>query len=209
MEQFVRVTGIAAPLLRMNIDTDQIIPGREVLRGEREGYAGGLFGHWRYRRDREPDPQFILNREPWTSAVILLAGENFGCGSSRESAPKALRAFGFRAVIAPSFGGIFFGNCFRNGILPVELPLAAVRRLATEMEAAGGHARVTVDLETQAVTAPGGQVFAFRAPALLRRMLLEGVDEIDFILRRQAEIDAFRRADAVKRPWVYQPGLAD
>jgi 3-isopropylmalate/(R)-2-methylmalate dehydratase small subunit len=209
VEPFVRVTGIAAPLMRLNVDTDQIIPGREVLLGECLGYGAGLFAHWRYRRGREPNPDFILNRPPWQEAVILLADENFGCGSSRESAPKALRAFGFRAVIAPSFGGIFFGNCFRNGILPVELPRAAVRRLAAEVEAAGGHTPVTVDLEAETVTAPGGQVFAFSAPALLRRMLLEGLDEIEFILRRQAEIDAFRQADAARRPWVYQPGLAD
>lgn len=208
MEQFVRVTGIAAPILQINIDTDQIIPGREILRGHREGYGPGLFGYWRYIQDREPNPEFILNKEPWRHAVILLADRNFGCGSSREPAPKALRGFGFRSVIAPSFGGIFYGNCFRNGLVPVELPIEEVRVIADQMEAAGGRAQVTVDLEARTVTAPGGQVFAFRTPATLRRMLLEGLDEVEFILGMRQEIEAFRRADAAKRPWVYQPGLA-
>lgn len=207
MERFVRVSGIAAPLLRINVDTDQIIPGREILRGHREGYGPSLFAYWRYVRDREPNPDFILNQEPWTRAVILLADQNFGCGSSRETAPKALRAFGFRSVIATSFGGIFYYNCFRNGLLPVELPIEQVQLLAHQMEAAGGHAQVTVDLEARTVTAPGGEVFTFRTPTMLRQMLLEGRDEIDFILRMSPEIAAFRRADAVKRPWVYQPGL--
>ena len=211
MESLARVRGIAAPLLRINVDTDQIIPGPEIMASTDESYARwgtGLFAGWRYLADRRPNPEFILNREPWNQATILLADRNFGCGSSREPAPKALRGFGFRAVIAPSFGGIFYNNCFRNGLLPVELPIAQVRVLAEQMEAAGGHAEVTVDLAAQTVTAPGGQVFPFRAPPVLRRMLLEGLDEVDLTLSRAAEIAAFRKADSARRPWVYRPGLS-
>ncbi|MCC7272425.1 MAG: 3-isopropylmalate dehydratase small subunit [Alphaproteobacteria bacterium] len=203
MEQFVRVTGIAVPMLRINVDTDQIVPGPELLRVRTEGHAASLFAGARYRQDREPNPEFILNREPWSRAQILLADRNFGCGSSREAAPKALREYGFRALIAPSFGGIFFNNCFRNGLLPVELPIEAVRLLAGQMEAAQGNAAVTVDLEVQRVTAPDGTAFAFTAPATLRRMLLEGVDEIDLTLSRGAEIARFRSQDEARRPWAY------
>jgi 3-isopropylmalate/(R)-2-methylmalate dehydratase small subunit len=206
MEQLVKVTGIAAPLLRINIDTDQIIPGREMMRGSREGYGAGLFGYWRYIEDRTPNPDFILNQEPWKQSTILLADRNFGCGSSREPAPKALRGFGFRAVIAPSFGGIFFNNSFRNGLLPVELPIEQVRLIAEQMEQSRGNARVTVDLENQTVTAPQGEVFAFKTPALLRRMLLEGLDEIAVTLTMTAQIESYRGQDAAKRPWVYRPG---
>jgi 3-isopropylmalate/(R)-2-methylmalate dehydratase small subunit len=206
MEQLVEVTGIAAPLLRINIDTDQIIPGREIMRGSREGYGPGLFGYWRYIEDRTPNPEFILNQEPWKHATILLADRNFGCGSSREPAPKSLRGFGFRAVIAPSFGGIFFNNSFRNGLLPVELPIEQVRLIAEQMEESRGNARVTVDLENQTVTAPHGQVFTFKTPALLRRMLLEGLDEIAVTLTMSEQIETYRSADAAKRPWAYRPG---
>ena len=206
MEQLVKVTGIAAPLLRINIDTDQIIPGREMMRGSREGYGAGLFGYWRYIEDRTPNPGFILNQEPWKQSTILLADRNFGCGSSREPAPKALRSFGFRAVIAPSFGGIFFNNSFRNGLLPVELPIEQVRLIAEQMEQSRGNARVTVDLENQTVTTPQGEVFAFKTPALLRRMLLEGLDEIAVTLTMTPQIESYRGQDTVKRPWVYRPG---
>jgi 3-isopropylmalate/(R)-2-methylmalate dehydratase small subunit len=203
MESFTRVTGIAVPMLRINIDTDQITPGKELVRAASEGYEPSLFAYWRYIGDREPNPDFILNREPWKNGKILLADRNFGCGSSRESAPKALREWGFRAVIAPSFGGIFFNNSFRNGLLPVELPIEQVREIAGQMEAAEGNAQVTVDLEQERVTAPDGQIFAFRTPAVLRQMLLNGVDEIDLTLSRAAEISAFRETDRAKRPWAY------
>jgi len=207
MEQFVRLTGIAAPLLRINIDTDQIIPARFLVRSSDKGISEGLFAGWRRRRDGSIDPDFILNREPWTRAEILLADRNFGCGSSREGAPKALREGGFRAVIAPSFGGIFFNNAYRNGLLPVELPIEQVRLIAGEVEASNGREPVTVDLEHRTVTAPSGRVFPFRTPLLLRAMLLEGADEVELTLRRGAEIKIFRTADAVKRPWAYRPGL--
>lgn len=212
MEQVVRVSGIAVPMLQPNIDTDQIIPVPEMTRSTEESHerwGAGLFAYWRYLHDREPNPAFILNREPWKRGVILLADRNFGCGSSREPAPKALRGYGFRVVIAPSFSGIFFGNCFRNGLLPVELPIEQVREIARQMEAAQGNAEVTVDLERQEVTAPDGRVFAFRTPEPLRRMLLTGLDEIDQTLQRIDVIRDYWARDASKRPWIYAPGLGD
>lgn len=208
MERFTQVRGIAVPMLRINIDTDQITPGRELIRVHREGYAASLFSNLRYIGDRTPNPDFILNREPWSRGTILLADRNFGCGSSREPAPRALRGFGFRVVIAPSFGGIFFSNCFRNGLLPVELPIGPVRVLADQMEAADGHAEVEVDLAAQTVTAPDGTRFAFETPPALRRMLLEGIDEIGATLSMSEAIGAFRHRDRARRPWVYAPGGA-
>jgi 3-isopropylmalate/(R)-2-methylmalate dehydratase small subunit len=206
LEQLVRIEGIAAPMLRINIDTDQIIPARHLIRTSYKGIGEGLFSDWRTRKDGTPDPDFILNREPWTKSVILLADANFGCGSSREGAPKALRDWGIRAVIAPSFSGIFFNNCFRNGLLPVELPIEQIRTIANEVEASGGQGKVVVDLEAQTVTAPQGEVFGFRSPPMLRRMLLEGVDEVDLTLKMSGEIERFRKSDRSKRPWAYQPG---
>ncbi len=203
MESLKRVTGVAAPLMRINIDTDQIIPTIFLGGTDAKGYGKHLFHHHRYLPDGAPNPDFILNQPPYDQAQVLLADRNFGCGSSRERAPKALREFGFRALIAPSFGGIFFNNCYRNGIVPVELAIEAVREIVAEVEASGGKGEVTVDLEAQQVTSPSGKVYAFEAPATLRSMLLQGVDEIDLTLGRKAQIDAFREADRARRPWAY------
>ena len=206
MEALRSITGIAAPLLRINIDTDQMIPTLFLGGTEAKGYGKHLFHHWRYEADGGEKADFVLNREPYRRAEVLLADRNFGCGSSRERAPKALREYGFRAVIAPSFGGIFFNNCWRNGIVPVELPIEAVKRIAEEVEAAagaGGEGRVTVDLEACTVTSPRGERFAFTAPEVLRQMLLQGADEIALTLGDRATIDAFRAADRAKRPWAY------
>ena len=211
MEKFAKITGIAVPMLQANIDTDQIIPVPEMTRSSEETHerwGAGLFAYWRYSSERTPNPAFILNQEPWKRGVILLADRNFGCGSSREPAPRALRGFGFRAVIAPSFASILYGNSFRNGLLPVELPIEQVRELARQMEQAHGHAEVTVDLEKQQAVAPDGQMFKFRTPEALRKMLLNGVDEIDQTLQSIETIKAFWRNDADKRPWVYTPGLS-
>lgn len=204
MEKFVRITGIAAPLMQINIDTDQIIPARFLVRTSNEGLGEGLFADWRHRRDGSLNPDFVLNREPWTKAEIILADRNFGCGSSREGAPIALRQAGFRAVIAPSFGGIFFNNSFRNGLLPVELPIEQVRRIADAVETSQGRTQVTVDLETQTVSLPDGQSFGFRSPPLLREMLLAGMDEVELTLSRLPQISAFRDNDRCKRPWAYE-----
>ncbi|MFD0668524.1 3-isopropylmalate dehydratase small subunit [Ramlibacter sp. MAHUQ-53] len=203
MEALQSVTGIAAPLMRINIDTDQIIPTLFLGGTDAKGYGEHLFHHLRYRPDGSPDPGFILNRRPYDQAQVLLADRNFGCGSSRERAPKALREFGFRAIVAPSFGGIFFNNCWRNGIVPVELPIEQVRHIARLVEAAQGDAPVTVDLEAQQVVAPDGSSFTFKSPGQLRNMLLAGVDEIQLTLDRGAQIAAYRLQDQARRPWAY------
>ena len=203
MESFTRVEGIAAPMLVINIDTDQIIPARFLGGTDAKGYGAALFANARFLADGSPNPAFVLNRPPYDRARVLLADRNFGCGSSRERAPKALREFGIRAILAPSFGGIFYNNCFRNGLLPVELPIAEVRAIADEVEAAQGEATVSVDLESQCVTAPSGRRIAFAAPATLRGMLLAGVDEIGLTLAARDDIDRYRAADRLRRPWAY------
>jgi 3-isopropylmalate/(R)-2-methylmalate dehydratase small subunit len=203
MEALRKVTGVAAPMLRINIDTDQIIPTLFLGGIDGKGYGKHLFHHHRFMPDGTPNPEFVLNQPPYNEAQILLADRNFGCGSSRERAPWALREFGFRAILAPSFGGIFFNNCYRNGLLPVELPIEQVRQIAGEVEASKGQGLVTVDLDSQTVTSPSGQVFPFAAPATLRHMLLNGMDEIALTLSRRAEIDRFRESDHARRPWAY------
>jgi 3-isopropylmalate/(R)-2-methylmalate dehydratase small subunit len=203
MESLRKVTGIAAPLMRINVDTDQIIPALFLGGTDAKGYGAHLFNGWRFLPDGSPNPDFILNQPPYDRAEVLLADRNFGCGSSRERAPKALREFGFRAVIAPSFGGIFFNNCYRNGIVPVELPIEDVQAIAGEVAASAGAGTVTVDLEAQKVVAPSGRRFPFTAPATLRQMLLQGVDEIDLTLARAGETEKFREKDRARRPWAY------
>ncbi|MGE0798254.1 MAG: 3-isopropylmalate dehydratase small subunit [Lautropia sp.] len=203
MEAFTEVRGIAAPMLTINIDTDQIIPARFLGGTDAKGYGAALFANARFLPDGAPNPGFVLNRPPYDRARILLADRNFGCGSSRERAPKALREFGFRAILAPSFGGIFFNNCFRNGLLPVELPIEQVRTIAAEVEASGGTGEVGVDLRTQRVASPSGIEFAFESPQTLREMLLAGVDEIGLTLAARPEIERFRAADRARRPWAY------
>jgi len=207
MESFRSVTGVAAAMMVINIDTDQIIPARYMGGPDATGYGKMLFANQRFLGDdRTPDPEFILNQAPYNEARILLADRNFGCGSSRERAPKALREFGFRALIAPSFGGIFFNNCFRNGLLPVELPIESVRQIADEVAESKGLASVTVNLETGEVCSPSGRRYAFQTPPALRTMLLNGLDEIDMTLSARAEIDAFRSRDRARRPWAYLEG---
>lgn len=207
MEALQSVTGIAAAMLVINIDTDQIIPARYMGGPDATGYGKMLFANQRFLGDdATPNPDFVLNQLPYTQAKILLADRNFGCGSSRERAPKALREFGIRALIAPSYGGIFFNNCFRNGILPVELPIEVVRHIADGVKASGGRSLVTVDLEAQEVRTQVGERFAFRTPAALRTMLLKGLDEIDVTLSYKGEIDTFRARDRLRRPWAYLEG---
>lgn len=204
MEKFTSFSGIAAPMMRINIDTDQIIPGRFLVRTTEVGLGAGLFFNLAHKQDGTPDPEFILNREPYTKAQLLLADRNFGCGSSREAAPRALRQRGFHAVIAPSFSGIFYNNCFRNGLLPVELPEPAVRQLAEGAEK-NPTGEIAVDIDKQTVTSQTGATYRFEMPPRLRLMLVEGLDEIDVTLTRQEEIEAFRKKDRVLRPWAYHP----
>jgi 3-isopropylmalate/(R)-2-methylmalate dehydratase small subunit len=207
MEALREHTGVAAPLLQANVDTDQIIPTRFLARISEEGLGDGLFAEWATRPDGSPDPGFLLNRAPWDAASILVAGPMFGCGSSREAAPRALRQRGFRAVIAPSFGDIFFGNCFRSGIVPVRLPPDTVEALGQTLLAQAAdppRCRLTVSLDEGLVHVHAtGQVHRFELPALLRRMLLEGLDEIALTRTQQPAIDAFRAADRQRRPWAY------
>ena len=205
MESLVTVCGIAAAIMRVNIDTDQIIPGRFLVRTSYDGIGEGLFADWRYRKDGSPNPDFILNRPPYDRAQILIADRNFGCGSSREAAPKALRDRGFRVVIAPSFSGIFFNNSFRNGLLPVELPIEQVTDLVAEIERSAGMQPVTVDLQRQVVLSPSGVSYSFESPQQLRQMLLQGLDEVALTLSRSAQIEAFREHDRLRRPWAYCP----
>jgi 3-isopropylmalate/(R)-2-methylmalate dehydratase small subunit len=204
MEPFVSHSGIAAPLLRINIDTDAIIPSREMKRVSREGLGEGLFANWRYRdvAAREEDPEFVLNREPFRHATILLAGENFGCGSSREHAVWALKDFGFRAVIAPGFGSIFYGNCVRNGILPVCLAEPDIEAIALHVDAEPSQ-QVTIDLPSQTVTDAAGADYPFDIGAGDKEMLLEGLDPIAKTMKLDEQILAFRERDRADRPWIY------
>ena len=204
MEKFTKITGIAVPLVRRNIDTDAIIPGKELTKVEKTGYGDGLFGQWRYLDGkRKENPDFILNRSPYRNAIILLADANFGCGSSREAAVWALTGFGIRCVIAPSFGPIFFNNSFKNGLLPVVLQDSQVHELASQVESSNGKAPVTVDLEKCQVTGPQKQVYPFTVNDIYREMLLQGLDPIDATLRYEPWIAAFQEKDMDDRPWIY------
>lgn len=207
MEQFTRVEGVAAPLLRDNIDTDLLIPSREMTTPGKEGYGEKLLASWRYLPSGEggrlENPDFILNRAPFRHATFLLAGANFGSGSSREQAAWALRQFGFRAVLAPSFGAIFQNNCYRNGLLPVVLPRATIELLAEQ--AATGNLTLAVDLEQQRVEAPGNRQWPLQVPTSERVMMLAGLDAIGLTLCRQEQIRAFQQADQQLRPWIWLP----
>lgn len=203
MEAVTRVSGVAAPMLLINVDTDQMIPTTFLGGTDAKGYGPYLFHGWRFLPDGTPNPDFILNQPPYDQAKILLADRNFGCGSSRERAVKALREFGIQAVIAPSFGEIFFNNCWRNGIIPASVPIEQVRRIATAVEASRGEHAVAVDLEHLAIES-GGDRFSFEAPAVFRSMLMQGMDEIELTLSRRRRIESFRRSDRMRRPWAYE-----
>ncbi|MET4575947.1 3-isopropylmalate dehydratase small subunit [Ottowia thiooxydans] len=202
MQPFLEITGVAAPLRLDNVDTDQITPGRVVTSAVgKSGFGNALFYNWRYSEDGSENAEFVLNREPYRRAKFLLAGANFGCGSSREIAVWAIRDFGIRAIIAPSFGSIFASNCYINGVLPITLDAAHVSSLAEAITAI--KAQISVNLERQEIKSADGHVYAFHVPALQRERLLEGLDAIDATLKRNAAIAAFQTQDAVRRPWVY------
>lgn len=208
MEKFETLTAVGLPLLRENIDTDAIIPSREMKSVSKLGLADGLFAGWRYTEigGRDPDPAFVLNDPAFAGAQVLLGGGNFGCGSSREHAAWALAEYGFRAIVAPSFNPIFRGNCVRNGIVPVELPGDVVRRVADEVLDDPQRQRVTVDLGELVVISPEGTRYAFTLEDEARLMLREGLDAIGLTLSRAAEIEAFRALDRARRPWIYLKG---
>jgi 3-isopropylmalate/(R)-2-methylmalate dehydratase small subunit len=201
MEKFDRLTGIAAPLLLENINTDAIIPVPWIVNFGRD-LGQGLFGGWRYDATEREKPDFVLNQPPYREARILLAGRNFGCGSSREEAVWALLGFGIRCVIAPSFGDIFFENSFKNGLLPVVLEPDGVGALARAIAEAPSPV-LTVDLEACTVGAPRGPQLSFTIQEGRRRNLLLGLDEIGQTLTHGADIERFQAADRVRRPWIY------
>lgn len=205
MEQFTSITAIAAPLLRINIDTDAIIPSREMRTVGKTGLARGMFAGWRYKApgSREENPDFVLNREPYRQARILLSGANFGCGSSREHAVWALHEWGIRSIIAPSFGAIFASNCVRNGILPVVLDDATVESLARHVQEDPARHLLTVSLVDCTVSTVDGERHGFTIPPADREMLLEGLDAIAVTLKRDDEILAFQARDRQRRPWIY------
>jgi 3-isopropylmalate/(R)-2-methylmalate dehydratase small subunit len=203
IEKFTVLTGIAAPLLLPNIDTDRIIRIERCAGVAHDRLGEYLLESMRFHADGSENPQFVLNRPPYRAARILLAGANFGCGSSRENAVWALLGWGLRCVIAPSFGDIFFGNCFQNGMLPIRLPAATVERLAADSAADARDATLTVDLERQKIVTARGEEIGFEVEPLRRRMLLQGLDEIGLTLQHEAAIAAFQRGDREARPWLY------
>ena len=204
MEKFTVLRAIAAPLLRENVDTDIIIRiDRLVGAGRRSELGRYAFEAWRFTADGGEEPGFVLNREPYRRAGILLALDNFACGSSREGAVWALLQRGLRAVLAPSFGDIFFNNCFQNGVLPVALPAASVRAIARQVEADPERNQVTVDLLRQVVVAPDGAETGFAIDGLRRRKLIDGLDDLGLSLRHEAEISAFQARDRAERPWIW------
>jgi len=201
---FNKLTAIAAPIMRANIDTDVIIRIERLVGNSVRGTLGRwAFGSLRYLADGSENPDFILNREPYRQAEILITGPNFGCGSSREGAVWSLQEMGIRALIGSGFGDIFFANCFQNGILPIVVDEEIVGALATEVEATQGAGRISIDLDSQTITSPSGKQHTFEIDPRRREGLLQGLDEVAFTLLRDDEIRAFQAADRAARPWIY------
>jgi|AMFO01.1.fsa_nt_gi 3-isopropylmalate dehydratase, small subunit len=211
MEPFQTLTGLVAPLDRANVDTDAIIPKQFLKSIRRTGFGPYLFDAWRYLDQGEPEmdcaarprnPDFVLNQPRYRGASILLARDNFGCGSSREHAVWALTDYGFRVVIAPTFADIFYNNAFKNGLLALTLPAQTVDRLFRETQAQEGY-RLTVDLRAQTVATPGGEAIAFEIDAFRRRRLLEGLDEIGLTLQHAGAIRDYERRRRAQAPWLF------
>ena len=201
MEKFTQLTGIAAPMPLVNIDTDMIIPKQFLKTIKRSGLGANLFDEMRFDRQGNEVEDFVLNQPQYRKAQILVAGDNFGCGSSREHAPWALLDFGIRCVISTSFADIFYNNCFKNGILPIALPQEAIDVLMKDAEK-GSNARMDVDLESQTVTSSDGEVFSFEVDSFKKHCLLNGLDDIGLSLEKAASIDAFEAKMGQARPWV-------
>jgi 3-isopropylmalate/(R)-2-methylmalate dehydratase small subunit len=201
MQAFTILTGVAAPLPLANVDTDKIIPARFLKTIKRTGLGVHLFDTLRYDADGHERPDFVLNQEPYRHAQILIAHENFGCGSSREHAPWALLDFGISCVIAPDFADIFFNNSFKNGILPVRLPRAACDALMEDARL-GGNARITVDLARQVVVRPNGEEIGFEIDPFRKHSLLEGLDDIGQTLQHAPAIDAYERRQRTQQDWM-------
>ena len=213
MKPYTREVGLVVPLDRANVDTDQIIPKQFLKSIKRTGFGANLFDEWRYLDEgylgldnskRPLNTEFVLNQPQYQGATVLLARENFGCGSSREHAPWALEEYGFRTVIASSFADIFFNNCFKNGMLPVVLTDAEVEVLFQEAAATPEY-RLTIDLASQQVIRPNGEAFAFEVDAFRKHCLLNGLDDIGLTLQDTDSIRAFETKTQASRPWVYNP----
>ena len=201
MEKFQKLNGVAAPMPLVNIDTDMIIPKIFLKTIKRSGLGVNLFDEMRYDRDGTEIPDFVLNKPQYRDAEILIAGDNFGCGSSREHAPWAIADFGIKCVVSTSFADIFFNNCFKNGILPIVLPQEQVDLLMEDAER-GSNARMTVDLEAQEITTSDGQVIPFEVDAFKKHCLLNGLDDIGLTMENVSAIDAFEAKAQAERPWV-------
>ena len=201
MDKFTTLTGIAAPLPLINIDTDMIIPKQFLKTIKRSGLGKNLFDEMRFDQSGNELPEFVLNKPAYRDAQILVAGDNFGCGSSREHAPWALLDFGIRCVIAPSFADIFFNNCFKNGILPIPLPQEDVDKLMDDASN-GANATLTIDLEAQEITRPDGQKIAFEIDPFRKQCLLEGLDGIGLTLEKGGSIDSFEATRSEEKPWL-------
>lgn len=206
MEPLTCIEAIAAPLLRGDIDTDTIIPSREMKTVSKRGLAKGLFAGWRYSdvRGRTPDPDFVLNKPDYAGVRILVAGPNFGCGSSREHAVWALEEYGIRAILAPSFARIFFANCIRNGVLPAVLGDDEIEALAADLSEPGSDKRLVIDLDRRTVTTAAGVLYRFALDPRSQRSLREGKDPIAQTLDYDARIEAFLACDRKRRPWIYK-----
>jgi len=211
VEKFVRREGLVAPLDRANVDTDAIIPKQFLKSIKRSGFGPNLFDGWRYQDPGEPgmdntkrplNPDFVLNEPRYRGATVLLARENFGCGSSREHAPWALQDYGFQAVIAPSFADIFFNNCFKNGLLPIVLDAEVVDRLFREVQGDEGY-RLAIDLENQTVTTPSREEFRFQIDPFKKYCLVNGLDEIGLTLQHADKIRAFEERRRREQPWLF------
>ena len=201
METVTTLQGVAAPLPQINVDTDMIIPKQFLKTIKRSGLGKNLFDEMRYNGDGSENPDFVLNKPAYREANILIAGDNFGCGSSREHAPWAIEDFGIRCIIAPSFADIFYNNCFKNGILPIVLPQEQVDLLMADAEK-GANARMSVDLEAQEITASDGQTIAFEVDSFRKHCLMNGLDDIGLTLEKNAAIASFETNTAQSRPWV-------
>jgi len=201
MQPFTTLTGVAAPMALINVDTDMIIPKQFLKTIQRSGLGKNLFDEMRYTQDGQEIPDFVLNKPAYRAAQIIVAGDNFGCGSSREHAPWALLDFGIRCVIAPSFADIFYNNCFKNGILPIVLPQDQVDLLMDDAEN-GANATLTVDLESQTITRPDGSTIAFEVDAFRKHCLINGLDDIGLTLEKAAAIESFETRATQARPWV-------
>ena len=201
MEKFEKISGIAAPMPLINIDTDMIIPKQFLKTIKRSGLGVNLFDEMRYDDNGDEIPDFVLNKPAYRTSEIIVAGDNFGCGSSREHAPWAIKDFGIRCVIAPAFADIFYNNCFKNGILPIALPQDQVDVLMKDAEK-GANARMEVDLVSQQISTSDGAVFSFEVDEFKKRCLLEGLDDIGQTFQKVAAIDNFEAKAAEARPWV-------